>query len=127
MSTLPQEVHLPLEPAEAIAVIVYVTRTYPLFFEWQGVLVHPDNPNRNTFQFHLPGGAKVYSSSQGRNWYVYCMNSTYTLSNTLIWLREEVGLDVKCTAPAVRTMGLPDFSKNPSILRLQEQMGISND
>ena len=95
MSTLPQEVHLPLEPAE--------------------------------FQFHLPGGAKVYSSSQGRNWYVYCMNSTYTLSNTLIWLREEVGLDVKCTAPAVRTMGLPDFSKNPSILRLQEQMGISND
>ena len=124
MSELPKEVHFPLTPAQAIAVIVFMTRAYPYNFEWEGVLTNPDVPMQNTFQFHLPNGAKVYASGEGRQWYVYCLNSTYTLSTTPRWLRDDVGLDVERTASAVR---LPDFSKDPSILKLHKQMGIDND
>ena len=127
MKNTPQEAHMQLTPAQAIAVIVFLTRANPYSFEWQGVLQRPDAPTENVFQFHLPSGAKVYSSDQGGHWYVYCMNSQYTLSVTSTWLREEVGLDVKCTAGAVRPMRLPDFSKDPAILKLHKQMGISDE
>ena len=125
----PKEVNFPLTPAQAIAVIVFMTRAYPYNFEWQGVLVDPDTPRKVMFQFHLPNGAKVYASADGQRWYIYCLNSTYTLSSTEQWLRDEVGLDTERTAPAVRTeaLRLPDFSKDPAILKLHEQMGITND